>query len=299
MAIRNPSPSEIESFLNKNVEEAAVLNNNTTNTKKPNENSNPVSVFSNDLKPKKSRFEPDPIKCDLISGTNFSSDGFIYVRRLNTEEESKLTQIKDATSLNSIINSIFQTAIKSNISINEMPIIDKMYVFAFILSISYVKEINANDLIDCEDCNENYPNIINFIDDIKINQLEKNKIPFKVTLKSFDIPYELCFNIPKIKNENSIYNKDVSEIISSITVYLRDDKGVDVPQEEWIDIFKWINNDDKKIITEILTDISSYGEKINVEINKCNNPSCRLQGKCKKIPMEDLFTKMFTAISSK
>jgi hypothetical protein len=295
MAIRNPSPEELQKLFNKETDKVSI--NTTVVNKEENKKDNSISNSPNDLKPKRSRFEPDPIKCDLISGDNYIREGYIFVRRLNTEEESKLTQIKDSTTLNTIINSIFQTAIKSNISITDMPLIDKMYVFAFILNISYVKQINANDLINCEDCNDNYHNNINFIEDIKINRLEPNKIPFNLTLESFDKPYELCFNLPKIKNENSIYNKDVSEIISSLTLFLRDDKGIDVPQEEWIEIFKWINNDDKKRITDILTDVSSYGENVNLKIDKCNNPSCRIKDKIKKIPVDELFGKMFSSIS--
>jgi hypothetical protein len=305
MAIRNPSPEELEKLLNKDVEKVSIntptsinekINNNKVNNNKSDNN---ITNSPNDLKPKRSRFEPDPIKCSLISGSNFIPEGYIFVRRLNTEEESKLSQIKDSTTLNSTINAIFQTAIKSNISISDMPIIDKMYIFAFILNISYVKQINANDLINCEDCNDKYRNNIDFIDDIKINCLESSKTPFNLTLESFDKPYQLCFNLPKIKNENSIYNKDVSEIISSITVFLRDEKGIDIPQEEWIEIFKWIDNDDKKRITEILTDISSYGENVNLKIEKCNNPSCRIKGTVKKIPMDELFGKMFSSINDK
>ena len=302
MAIRNPSQEEINKFLNKNVEEISLKNNDV---KTEVINNNNVSIQNNelignlDLKPKKSKFEPNPLKCNLISGINYVPDGYIYVRRLNTEEESKLSQIKDAESLNSVINTIFLTAIKSNISISEMPLIDKMYIFAFILNISYIKEIIINDLIDCEDCSNDYPYNVNFIDDLKINYLEKNEIPFKITLTSFDEKYELCFNLPKIKNENSINNKEVSEIISSLTLYLRDEKGVDVPQEEWPELLKWINTDYKKQIIERLSNVSSYGETINLEINKCNNPSCRLKGKNKKILIEELFTKMFSSISNK
>jgi hypothetical protein len=300
MAIRNPSPEELQKLLNKDVEKVSINTPIPINEKiNNNKSDNNITNSPNDLKPKRSRFEPDPIKCNLISGSNFISEGYVFIRRLNTEEESKLSQIKDSTTLNSTINTIFQTAIKSNISISDMPIIDKMYIFAFILNISYVKQINANDLINCEDCNDKYHNNIDFIDDIKINCLEPNKTPFNLTLESFDKPYHLCFNLPKIKNENSIYNKDVSEIISSITVFLRDEKGIDIPQEEWIEIFKWINNDDKKRITEILTDISSYGENVNLKIEKCSNPSCRIKDKVKKIPMDELFGKMFSSINDK
>ena len=98
MAIRNPSPEEIDRLLNKNVvsleetkKEEKVLQNKKNNN---------TAVYQNELKPKKSRFEPDPIKCQLISGSNYIEDGFIFVRRLNTEEEAKLTEIKDAKSLN-------------------------------------------------------------------------------------------------------------------------------------------------------------------------------------------------------
>ena len=293
MAIRNPSQEELNKLLNKNVEEINLKSSSS------HEENIPSIITANDLKPKKSRFEPNSLKCNLISGVNYVPDGYIYVRRLNTEEESKLSQIKDVESLNSTINNIFQTAIKSNISISDMPLIDKMYVFAFILNISYVKEIQINDLIQCEDCNDNYPYNVDFISDLKINSLEKNKIPFKVTLNSFDQKYELCFNLPKIKNENSINNKEVSEIISSLTLYLRDENGLDVPQEEWSELLKWINTDDKKKIVEILGDVSSYGESINLEVNKCMNPGCRLKGKTKKISIEELFAKMFSSIANK
>jgi hypothetical protein len=180
-----------------------------------------------------------------------------------------------------------------------MPLIDKMYVFAFILGISYSDIIQVNDLINCKTCKDEYPYQISFLNDLKPEILKQDiTVPFKVTLTSFDDPYELCFNLPKIKNEKFFYNRDISEIISSITLYLRDKDGVDIPKEEWADVMKWISNEDKKMITEILTKVNYYGENFNLTIDdKCKNPNCCMRGESISFKIDDLFSKLIIGIS--
>ena len=302
MAIRNPSQEEIEKFYKKTDEVVLNKSNIKQDSSKQENNTKEVkSVNPNkELKPKKSRFEPDPVKCELISGSRYVEDGYIYVRRLNTEEESKLSGINNSDTLNSNINVIFETAIKSNVSIYEMPLIDKMYVFAFILGISYTDNLVINDLIKCTTCKDEYPYNISFLRDLKLQKLSDDiNVPFKITLTSFEDPYELCFNLPKIKNEAFFYNRDISEIISSITIYLRDKDGVDVPKEEWSDLMKWISNDDKKNITEILTRVNSYGENFDLIVDdKCKNPNCCMKNESIKIKIDDLFVKLIGGIST-
>lgn len=295
MAIRNPSPEEVEKLLNKDVVSLDSLKEEENVQVKK---TSPIISNSNELKPKKSRFEPDPLKCNLISGHNYVNDGFVFVRRLNTEEEAKLTEIKDAQSLNKTINVIFETAIKSNIPIIEMPIVDKLHVFSFILGISYGDQIQINDLIECKNCRDEYPINIHFLKDLQTNIIsDEIKIPFKIKLQSLDKPYELCFNIPKIKDEDNIYNKDISEIISGLTIFLRDENGVDVPQEEWREMMKWLSSDDKKKISDCLNSINSYGDSFNLTINdNCKNPNCCMKNKKVKIKIEDIYLRLMTSI---
>ena len=303
MAIRNPSQDEIEKLYKKTEE--VILKKDEINSGASKPNPSNVKELKNinpnkELIPKKSRFEPDAVKCELISGSRYVEDGYIYVRRLNTEEESKLSGINNSDTLNSSVNAIFETAIKSNVSIYEMPLIDKMYVFAFILGISYSDTIQVNDLINCKTCKDDYPYKISFLNDLKLEKLKEDiSVPFKVTLTSFEDPHELCFNLPKIKNEKFFYNKDISEIISSITLYLRDKDGVDIPKEEWSDVMKWISNDDKKAITEILTNVNYYGENFNLIVDdKCKNPNCCMRGESVTFKIDDLFSKLIIGISS-
>jgi len=298
MAIRNPSPEEIEKLLNKNV---VSLDNPKKEDKPSEKKSNSFTTYINELKPKKSRFEPDPIKCNLISGSNYVNDGFIFVRRLNTEEEAKLTEIKDAQTLNKVINVIFETAIKSNVPTVEMPIVDKLHVFSFILGISYGDKIQVNDLINCKNCRDEYPINVHYLKDLESNVISNEiKIPFKIKLKSFEKEYELCFNLPKIKDEDNIYNRDISEVISGLTIFLRDQDGVDVPQEEWREMMKWLSIDDKKLISECLNSISSYGDSFNLTINdNCKNPNCCMKNKKVKIKIEDVYLRLMTSIAQK
>jgi hypothetical protein len=302
MAIRNPSPEELQKLLNKDVVEInnpkEVSKNKNTSDEK---NTSPIISYKNELKPKKSRFEPDPIKCHLISNHHYVDEGFLYVRRLNTEEEAKLTGIKDAESLNKIINTIFETAIKSNIPTIEMPLLDKLHVFSFILGISYGDKIQINDLINCKNCRDEYPIEINFLYDLKNNIISNDlKIPFKVVLNSFDKPYELCFNIPKIKDEDSIFNKDISEVISGLIIFLRDENGVDIPREEWKEMMRWLSAEDKKKISDSLNLINSYGDSLEYVINeKCKNPNCCMKGEKVKLKIEDIYLKIMMSIAKK
>lgn len=295
MAIRNPSQEEVEKLLNKDVIHLKKDEENIPSNKELNN----LKIYSNELKPKKSKFEPDPKKCTLISGTNYVNEGFIYVRRLNTEEEAKLAEIKDAESLNKIINNVFETAIKSNVSVIDMPLVDKLHVFSFILAISYSDTIQVNDLIDCKNCRDEYPININILKDIKHGIISNDiKIPFKITLSSFDDPYELCFNIPKIKDEDNLFNKDISEIISGLTLYLRDKNGVDIPQEEWQDMMKWISSDDKKQISDILGKMNSYSESFTYVVDdKCKNPNCCTKNKSIKLKIEDIYLKLMNSVT--
>jgi hypothetical protein len=297
MAIRNPSPEELQKLLNKDVIEInnpkEVLKNTSVETK--------IISYKNELKPKKSKFEPDPIKCHLISNRLYIDEGFLYVRRLNTEEEAKLTGIKDAESLNKIINIVFETAIKSNVPTIEMPLLDKLHVFSFILGISYGDKIQINDLIDCKNCRDEYPVNVNFLYDLKNKIISDDfKIPFKISLNSFDKPYELCFNIPKIKDEDSIFNKDISEVISGLIIFLRDENQVDIPKEEWKEMMKWLSAEDKKKISDSLNLINTYGDSLEYIIDeKCKNPNCCMKGEKVKLKIEDIYLKIMMSISKK
>jgi hypothetical protein len=299
MAIRNPSPEELQKLLNKDAVELEPIPIQAEKNKKNNVTSKNVSYSTEELKPKKSKFEPDPIKCNLISNKYYVNEGFIYVRRLNTEEEGKLTEIKDTQSLNQIINSIFETAIKSNVPTIEMPMIDKLHIFSFILGISYGDKIQINDLVDCKSCRDEYPININFLTDITAKTLPEDiGLPFKVQLTSFDTKYELCFNLPKVKDEESIYNRDISEVITSLIIFLRDEKGVDVPQEEWKEMMKWLSTEDKKKISDNLNKINLYGDSFECSIDdKCNNPNCQIKNKKVNLKIEDIYIKLMTSIS--
>jgi len=295
MAIRNPSQEELQKLLNRDTVE---LNDNSIKIKKEDKKSSFTS-YINELKPKKSKFEPEPIKCELISNKHYIQDGFIYVRRLNTEEEAKLTEIKDSTSLNKVINSIFETAVKSNVPTIEMPLIDKLHVFSFILGISYGDKIQINDLIDCKNCRDEYPININFLKDLNPLVIsDEIQLPFKISLNSFDNKYELCFNIPKIKDEENIYNKDISEVISGLIIFLRDENGVDVPKEEWKEMMKWLSLEDKQAISDSLNKINIYGSSLQYIVDdKCNNPNCCMKGEKISLKIEDIYLRLMTAIS--
>jgi hypothetical protein len=297
MAIRNPSQEELQRLLNKDTVE---LNDSSSKIKKEEKKSSFTS-YINELKPKKSKFEPEPIKCELISNKHYIQDGFIYVRRLNTEEEARLTEIKDSASLNKVINSIFETAVKSNVPTIEMPLIDKLHVFSFILGISYGDKIQINDLIDCKNCRDEYPININFLKDLNpIVVSDEIQLPFKINLNSFDKKYELCFNIPKVKDEENIYNRDISEVISGLIIFLRDENGIDVPKEEWKEMMKWLSLEDKQAISDSLNKINIYGSSLEYIVdNKCTNPNCCMKGEKVSLKIEDIYLRLMTSISKR
>ena len=289
MAIRNPSQEELESLKKGKVE---PLVSKPTETKQ----STTVKQIWNadELKPKKSRFEPDAQKFYLPSGTKFVETGYLWVRRMNTEEESKFanynTDLNSVNNFNTIINSVLTGTIKSNYPINELPLIDKLPLFLFVIGLSFGDKININKISkDCENCLEEYEFIVNFNTDGSYDIMPENAVhPFIITLNSFENPYTACFHYPKIKNENTVSNKDVSTVLSDLIVYLRDHNGVDIPKEEWAELIKWINLEDKLKISENINTLNSFGTTMKFPTGSCKNPGCNLQNVT--IKTEDLFT---------
>jgi hypothetical protein len=289
LAIRNPSKEELEALKKGKVEPLVsnpIEKQPTIQTKQ---------VWNADeLKPKKSRFEPDPQKFYLPSGIKFVETGYLWVRRMNTEEESKFanynSDLSSVNSFNVIINSVLNGTVKSNYPINELPLFDKLPLFLFIIGISFGDKININKIKkDCEDCTEEYEFIINYNSDgVYTIMPETKNHPFVITLESFEHPYTVCFHYPKIKNETSIANKDISLVLSDLIIYLRDNNGIDIPKEEWAELIRWINLEDKLKISENINTLNSFGTTIKFPTTNCTNPGCKLQEVVVKT--EELFT---------
>ena len=212
---------------------------------------------------------------------------------MNTEEESKFTNLNSEIQINNfnnIINSVLMGTIKSNYPLNEIPLIDKLPLFLFVIGLSFGDKININKIKnDCSLCSEEYDYIVNFNLDYEYDNIPDNiNHPFILTLNSFENPYTVCFHYPKIKNEINVINKDVSLILSELIIYLRDYNGIDIPKDEWPEIIKWLNLEDKLKISENINLLNKYGTEIKFSTKNCMNPSCNLE----KISLktEDIFT---------
>lgn len=287
MPIRNPTQEEVDLITKGKVE--------NLNQTKVDKKSNTKSTLSNpdELKPKSSRFEPDPVKFELPSGNTFVPTGYLWVRRMNTEEEGKLLdgQNKNAT-FTETVNTVLSSAVKSNYPVQELPLVDKLPLFVFLLSLTFENSVDVSDVVEgCGACSKEYKYEVSLTQDAFYEKIPNNEeYPFVVSLESYGEPHTVCFNYPKIKNEVKTQNIDVSKALTELAVYLKNSSGHDVPQEQWKDMFNWLSQKDKKAISEKLSKFNKYGSYVKLQTTNCTNPNCTL--KEVQVKVESLFSKV-------
>lgn len=259
--IKNATPQDLERLSLQNLSEAIPVNEDLENN------------FN--LKPKKSKHEPNPVKFYLPSGKIFVEEGFIWIRRLNTSEEQILLRMTNEEELLSGINKIFETAIKNDINILNIPLIDKIPIFSAIISLTYGKEFSIKDLVykNCSGCKEHNTVKFDFFNDLKINFVPED-FQFPMSILTEDKKYYIKFRFPTIRDESTVAQGNLSFIKNIITEIK--DIGNDslVEKKDYEEIIEWFTSGDKKNITLKIKEFSKYGDEIQINVSSCSISNC-------------------------
>jgi hypothetical protein len=227
------------------------------------------------IRKKKSRFEPDPIKCKLPSsgigyrGRGVTQDGYIYIRRMSSDELLKLGAIDSVNSFNKIINELLEKCILSEVEISSIPIIDKIPLFIFMVGASLDKKINLKDYVECSAKDSDSINFLIGINELnsKVKQLDKKtfKYPFEIKLNSFP-NVTIKYIAPRVSEEgffaeNTDVTEDtVSRLYEQLVVEISgdvDSKSVSMNDIE--EIMRWMSLEDKKRMRNAIDEMNKYG----------------------------------------
>jgi len=289
--IRNPSEEEIKNLQRKDATVA-----------KP-KSKNKVKNIN-----KENMFEPEAVEFDLPSGSLIIPGGKIKVRRMTTVEEgifqetvSRMFQgSSDALNTSAFFDSLnraIDNCIKSDVSIYELSLIDKIPLFVFISAKTYG---DKHDLeLSCPVCGDSSEFNIDLSKlDTKIVP-EDIEYPKEIELTSFDFPVKMLIQYPVIGDE-AIWTDDIMRPVEQFLslVYSAEGElpdGTKIDEEHYIQIVENLNSDDKKIIKEWMNDFSQYGTNAYVNKKVCNNKECEKYKKIQRvaIPIENIFIKVF------
>jgi hypothetical protein len=290
--IKNVTPQDFKSFTEEDSIEAKPLSSLN----------NQIDIIPEDiasLKPKKSPFEPDPIKFILPSGKLFVEEGYIYVRRLSTSEENMFLKLTSEKDFNEAVNRIFNTAIKSSIDIGSIPIIDKVGIFICIVSLTYGGKLSIYDFVkdDCKTCGDNENVSINALTDIETNILPDD-FEYPMQFITDNKEFSVKFRYPTIKDEVAIESDGALDYIKRITIEIKNLSSNTILDKKSIEeIVEWLSTNEKKQISKKLGDFSSYGNKFTCTISSCSNKNCFMKNQKIELKAEDLLSRVVQYIA--
>lgn len=308
--VRNISPNELAKIKNQEPEGEAIAYKGSIN-KTIDKNKEEVIRYAEEdldalekagvLKKRKSYFEPAPIKFKLPSGNKIvdskklTKDNEIFVRRFAAPEEDILAKSQmfqdNVPKTLELINKALDGTIKTNISIYDLSLIDKMALLIFIFAITYGHEIDIASALAGDVCTKCMPKeeqefadehgletntvIIDLLKDLKTNYIPDDYVyPFKIKLDSYEgSNINITFEYPRIENEAVFTspNMEVSDVIKSLLKDVSGTKpnGNPVVKQEVDDILKYLDRGDKIKIKKHLESFGDFGLK-----NTCNNFKC-------------------------
>lgn len=286
----NPSEEDLKNAA-KEKKKRNVANIVTTNT---NAEKDFTIVDGAKIKSKKSRFEPDPIKCKLPSsglgyrGEGITNDGCIFLRRMSSDEIVKLASIDGIKTFNKVCNDLFEACIVSYIDIQSMPIIDKIPVFIFLIGASINQKINVIELAECKNDSEKNIDFLIDINNLKnrVKQLNiKNlKYPFELNLSTFP-NVKIKYIYPRISEESFILTDEVMtddnalKLYNEITTEISGDvNNTPVTMSDLHEIMKWMSLEDKKAMKNDIDKMNEY----SIDLSYKYSDHCSLGAKCCK-----------------
>lgn len=240
-------------------------------------------------------FEPEaelfllPTKRKVYAGEGITDEGKIYVRRFTTKEENLVQSalIKEKNSsgmtLNTflhIINEALDNCIKSDVSIYDLAIIDKIPMLVKIISMSYGKKLKIT--IPCEECEKEHEIEINLDKDFVVNYIsDKFPSPKTIKLEKFSFPVEIDLTIPTVIDEDAFSGETVDLIrqFEAMIVEARGTKpdGEPITRKDIPLIVENIHQDDKEQVKKYINSFSEIGTDLQLNpISLCTNKKCSL-----------------------
>jgi len=262
------------------------------------------------LKPNESIFAPKSELHKLICGKhnyphikNITENGEIYIRRFTIVEENIFKELQNSFSFQKfleILNKTLITTVRSNIDIYNLSMIEQLDLFIHIYYLTYGQKHNIE--LSCNDCGYAEQVNVDLLKDLKRNYMTKKDVmPVEIILKTYDSPLKLFLNYPTLE-EQAVYLDDTVAWDIKIKLMIHKIEGVlanghEIQPDDYLDIIKNLNMEDKDSIKNEVTRLSNFGLKLSEIENlfMCKNKSCKSYNKNQKVtvPLEELFKKIF------
>lgn len=257
------------------------------------------------MKPKQSMFEPEPIPVKLPSGNKvvkrfLTPKNEVFVKRMGSQEEAlfiKLVKAADEALINATMDSVIDNCLKTNISSGELSLIDKFAVFFKIIHATY-------GLIDMEIMHDGLPyNIkVNLETDLNTTYVPNDvEYPHPIKLKSYSfcdliwyVKYPTIRDTQKFLQDESIdsmlYLTDRLEgTVTETTGEVRQ-----VREEDYEEIIKWIDDDDRKAFKDFLAYFGGFGTQLNFKKSiKIENTNAHKEVEI-ELPLENIFKRILS-----
>lgn len=314
--IKNASLEEIEKLKKQMAVEATQAPNttsiHTTTTTSQNIHTTTTTETHNTvkLKPAQSIFEPKPVPIKLPSRNlvvthDLTENHEIYIKRMSSVEEGLLYNIvgiSDTTQINQTLDRIIDNCIKSQISVYELSLIDKLTVLMNIFYLTY-GEFNVD--IECKECRKKHAYTINLRDDLLTTYVPDDiEYPHKIHLTTYD---EYGFNLDwyityfTIEQANDILTQNTIDLMLLIThsitgTYINDkgEKAQPTP-DLYKDILYNLNDIDRNAYREFLNKFGEYGTQFILPKHYCRTIGCiaNINKKPLELPYEQIFMHIF------
>lgn len=262
------------------------------------------------LKPKLSSFEPEPVPFKLVTNhvlhkkfpKAVSPEGEIMVRTISAFEEIYIDQFFGASEdqIANLITNIIEGCVKSDFPISELPLLDKIPLFFFIIAISYGSMLNIGPVDGCKTCIPGQTRVqLNYLEDIEIKRFESDiAYPRTINLTTYpNLRIKANIVMPVLRDEQILVNPPSKreDLIIKLRAIISDiygenlETGESVTKGQMNEILAFLNVDDKEKIKEAVDGITtSYGVIYKAKIKNCSQENCSKMGQEVTITLQDL-----------
>ena len=254
-----------------------------------------------------SAFEPEPVLFKLPSNNFILPHASIFVRRMTTVEEGffqgVIQQMYDDKRLNTsafleAINRTLDNCIRSNVSVYDLSLIDKIPIFIKILTLTYGSKHKF--MLTCMECGKAFEHELD-ISKLNVRSVPANyQYPKILPLKdSFKFPVTLTLSYPLIRDEALWTDDNATPVMKFVTMIQHAEgempDGTPLSEEHFTSIASNLGDDDKKEIKKFIIEFSKFGSDIKTNTLVCLDNKCASYKKKQEviIPIETLFLNLF------